>query len=304
MLASNWDENKIRFPIIAQPKIDGVRGLNILGDLYARSLKPFKNRHANSLYGVDKFAGLDGELIAGVDPTTQNLCRSTTSALNSFAGAPRLTWFVFDMFTPTVINLRYQARYDALVRRVEQLNHENVQYVRGITVYDMSSLLEWDQRWLKMGYEGTIIRDPNGFYKQGRSTASEGGLLRIKAFVEEEAEITRVEEGQTNNNPAQTNELGKTFRTTHQENMVPNGQVGNIYGRLLKNVEWRGKIILRKGDEIKVSAGCLTQAERKYYWENQDKIRGKIMKFQFFPQGQKDKPRFPTFQSFRMKEDM
>ena len=38
-LASNYEEGNIQLPTFAQPKIDGVRGLNLDGNLVGRSLK-------------------------------------------------------------------------------------------------------------------------------------------------------------------------------------------------------------------------------------------------------------------------
>jgi hypothetical protein len=45
----------------------------------------------------------------------------------------------------------------------------------------------------------------------------------LNDFTSEEA-ICRIKEGNTNNNVAKTNELGKTERSSHKENMVPNGK--------------------------------------------------------------------------------
>ena len=49
MLAEDFDESKLIFPLIAQPKIDGVRGLNMLGTLTGRSLKTHKKRLYNQV---------------------------------------------------------------------------------------------------------------------------------------------------------------------------------------------------------------------------------------------------------------
>ena len=36
--------------------------------------------------------------------------------------------------------------------------------------------------FLQMGYEGVMIRDPHGYYKNGRSTTNEGTPSSPKAF--------------------------------------------------------------------------------------------------------------------------
>jgi len=43
MKAENAIIEQLKFPLILQPKIDGVRGLNINVQLRTRTLKPFAN---------------------------------------------------------------------------------------------------------------------------------------------------------------------------------------------------------------------------------------------------------------------
>ena len=172
---------------------------------------------------------------------------------------------------------------------------------------NMEELLELDNEWLDLGYEGTIIRDPYKAHKQGRSTVKEGGLLRIKRFIEEEAVVIGIEEGQTNLNEKQTNELGNSFRTTHQENMTPNGQVGSLLCRMLKDVfdpQVKDKLLLAAGQVVTVSPGKLTVKEREHFFQNPHEILEQTIKFKFFPKGGKDKPRFPTYVCIRAAADM
>ena len=42
---------------------------------------------------------------------------------------------------------------------------------------------------LNAGYEGLMLRDPNGIYKFGRSSVKENILLKVKEFMDDEAEI-------------------------------------------------------------------------------------------------------------------
>src|SRR5262245_45806476 len=95
MLASDWDENKIKFPVIAQPKIDGVRALNMYGALTGRSLRAFDNSFSSYMFSRDLFRGFDGEMAAW-EETAPDLCRRTTSALSSHDGEPWLMWHLFD----------------------------------------------------------------------------------------------------------------------------------------------------------------------------------------------------------------
>jgi DNA ligase-1 len=314
MLASDWDEAKIKFPCGLQPKIDGVRGLNMTGRLTGRSLKEHKNRHSTNLFSHPALAGLDGEFAAEVE-THPELCTLTSSALSRIDGEPQLTWHLFDYVTPETVAYAYKDRYSHLEGRVAALKlypdlrdfTAALRVVPLVVCHSMEELLEHENRWLDVGYEGVIIRDLGGMHKQGRSTVREGGLLRIKRFIEEEAEVIGIEEGQTNLNEKQTNELGNSFRSTHQENMVPNGQVGSLTCRMLKDVfdpQKKDKLLLAKGQIVTVSPGKMTADQRKYYFQNPHEIVNQIVKFKFFPKGGKDKPRFPTYVCIRPKSDM
>lgn len=311
MLADDYVEEKLEFPLGAQPKIDGVRGLNMLGNLTGRSLKSHKNKHTTKFYSHSALVGLDGELAAESE-TNPDLCRITSSALSTINGEPYTLWWLFDYITPQTIQLGYQDRYNLLIERIRELYHINNQAWQHLRIVPMvicnslEELLACDARWLEMGYEGTCIRRLDGKHKQGRSTVREMGLLRIKRFVESEALVMGLEEGETNLNEAQINELGKTFRSSHKDNKVPNGMIGNIQCRAMQNIKdaHSGRLLIEEGQLIKVSPGNMIHELRKYFFENQGEIIGKVIKYKFFPKGIKDEPRFPTFQTFRIESDL
>lgn len=299
-LASDWDPAKQKFPVVMLPKIDGVRGLNPGGQFLARSLKKHGNIHLGRFYSEPCLTGFDGE-IAADRWNHPDLCRLTTSATTTREGTPFTIWWIFDLVNQKTAGMGYYDRWkeaEATILRLQQdpLQPSCVGHLRivpAVVVYDMAALEKQDAEWLEMGFEGSILRDPDGKHKNGRCTVREGAYLRIKRFVEEEAYVMGIIEGQQNLNEAQENELGRTFRTSHQENMVPNGMVGAMQVRSLKD-----------GSEFVVGAGSMPHDQRKYFFDNQDKLLGRIIKYQHFPKGVKDKPRFPTFKTFRDKADM
>lgn len=298
MLACDWDKEKIKFPVLAQPKIDGVRGLNLEGRLTGRSLKEHKNRYVTECFSHPWFKGLDGELAAG-PARSQSLCRDTCSALGTITGQPRISWHVFDFITHNTILLPYQMRYEALKTHVAKLvnngasSAECLQIVPYVLIQNQNQLDQIDQHNIDQGFEGTILRDPMGRYKQGRSTVRENGLLRIKRFIEDECIVLNIEEGQSNGNEATINELGHTSRSTHSDNMVPNGMVGTLICCDPKTNE-----------ECRVSAGCMTHEERLYYFRHPEQIIGKVIKRKHFAHGRKDAPRMATFQSIKIPSDV
>ena len=308
MLAEDWDPEVQRFPLIAMPKIDGVRGLNLFGKLTGRSLKAFKNKHVTSLFSHSALIGFDGEFTAERE-THPDLCRLTTSALGTITGQPRVMWNLFDYVTAETAHLPYRVRLDMLKDRCNyikaSLPHigEHLSLVRWQNIDDMPTLDAFKQECANMGYEGVILRGPESPYKNGRSTVREGGYLRIKDFMDAEGVVVSVHEGETNNNEATINALGHTERSTHQANMVANGLVGTLTVRLVAPITTGAKTF-PAGELVTISAGKLTSEERAFYLLHPAEIVGKVVKFQHFPHGVKDKLRFPTFQSIRMKEDM
>lgn len=305
MLATDADESKLRFPLIVQPKVDGVRALNLFGRLTGRSLKEHANKHVTARFSHSKYIGLDGEMaVDSVPYTHEALCRLTTSALNTISGTPSVDWWVFDLITAKTKDLPYAERRQLLELKVRELADPHVRMMPGWLIHSKEQLDAADEWFIEQGFEGTITRDPGKDYKYGRSTVREQGLLRIKRFVEEEAVVIAITEGQHNANEAKTNELGQTERSTHQENMVPNGMVGNLICKALKDVvDHNGNTLIACGQEITVAAGRMPHGDREFYFANPGLIIGMTIKFKFFPKGIKDKPRFPTFQSLRMDSD-
>ena len=88
MLACDWHQQKVKFPLTAQPKVDGVRSLNQNGLLTGRSLKKHENIYITEKYSRKEFHGFDGEMAVGDDPGHPDLCRMTSKALRTREGEP------------------------------------------------------------------------------------------------------------------------------------------------------------------------------------------------------------------------
>lgn len=294
--ACDVDLSKIDREMWVMPKIDGVRALHINGAFQSRTLKPFPNTNLMA-FDWHLLDGLDGELVIG-SPTSGSSCRDTTSGTSTINGprAQDFTWHLFDYINPKELRAPYKVRYEIARSRVEMLGGVSdfglslVPYQVATSVED---ILRLHAEYVGQGYEGSILRDPQGLYKSGRATVSEGAFLRLKDFVEEEAEVLEVIEGEVNNNVATINKLGYTERSSHKANKVGNGMVGSLRC-----------IDLKTDQEIMVSAGRFTHEERKYFFENPNQILGRVIKYRAMPYGKKDLPRFPTFQCFRASFDM
>lgn len=288
MLAAKTDGKNLNYPLLASPKLDGVRALVQGGKLYSRTLKLIPNGYTQAALGKPALNGMDGELIVG-SSCAPDVYRQTTSGVMAFEGEPKVVYFMFD-------------RYDLQLpfyRRLEKVK-ENAKYRTGCCVGFVSheiieryeDLLVYEQDKLALGYEGVMLRHPEGPYKQGRSTEREGWLLKLKRFNDAEADVLWIVELMHNENKAEINELGKIERSSHKANK----RGGNTMGAL--HVRDR-----TTGVEFDIGTG-FGASLRKKIWDNPDKCKGKIVKYKYFAGGVKDKPRFPVFLGWRSIIDL
>lgn len=292
-LATDAVIEKLTYPLKAQFKVDGVRMLVREGKATGRSMKPYKNERLTEYFSQPCFNGFDME-IATTELNDPDLCRITTSQVNTIKGDLPNIAFVFDYITPETEHLEYEDRMFALESYIQNtILPEDVEIITSgsYQVNNKEQLVDLYESALNQNFEGLIIR--KGKYKNGRATIKEADYLRMKPSKDSEGVVLRVEDTFTNNNIAKKNELGYTERSSHQDNKEAKGQIGALW---LKD--------FHSGEEIKVGAGKMTHEQRKYYFENQDEIIGCLVKYKFLGTGQKDKPRHPRYISHRAWEDM
>jgi DNA ligase 1 len=310
MRPKDFQPKNLKFPLWVEPKIDGCRAYNPNGTFLARTLKQFKNLYTTSFYSKPEYIGFDGE-VAAERETHPDLCRITTSAIGTIEGQPYTLWHIFDFITPETKNLPYRQRYAMMKERIIALQAKGLcGHLRIVPYIECNNQQELDaahDRFMELGYEGSCIYKPDAAYKEGNCSKINGPVWRRKDFIDTEAEVLDIIEGETNLNEAQINALGHTFRTSHQENKVPNGKVGCLICRQLEDVFDpldETKILIAKDAVIKVSPGKMTDPEKLDFYANPHKLIKKIIKHKFFPRGIKDKPRFSNYQCIRMEEDL
>lgn len=279
------DLHDLRYPLLASPKLDGVRALIIDGVVMSRTMKPIPNEHVQFLFGRSAYEGFDGELIVG-DPCNSTAYRDTTSGVMSVRGKPDVTFHVFDDYSgPTAFHERL---YRAQVRVRKYAKTSGLKFVEHTELKNPAAVDDYEKKLLALGYEGVMLRSLHGIYKQGRSTEREGYLLKLKRFEDAEATVIGVEELQHNENDR--DEDGK--RTSHKAGKRNGGALGALHVRSIKHAT-----------EFHIGSGFSAE-ERVKLWKARGSLLGKIVKFQYFPTGSKDKPRFPTFLGFRSPVDL
>lgn len=285
------DPAALRYPVLVSPKLDGYRASVQGGVVLSRNLKPIPNAHVQAAFGGSRYEGLDGELIVG-DPAAPDAFRTTASGVTRREGTPDVRFYVFDVAMHDS-KFEFAARLE-YARQVSR-SSSTVIHVSHMLVHSAKDLAAAEEVALATGYEGVMIRDPRGPYKQGRSTEREGWLLKLKRFEDAEAEVLDYEERRHNANTATRDALGHVKRSSHKANKHGTGTLGALLVRGL-NGAYRGRV-------FSVGTGW-TDEERAALWLERESLPGKALKYKFFPLGSKEAPRFPTFLAFINREDV
>ena len=296
MLAINASENlsSLPYPLLSSEKIDGIRCVVKDGVAVSRTLKPIRNRYIQSILANPELEGVDGELVVGA-PNSSTCMRDTNSGVMSYDGEPDFTFYVFDFWK------RPGVQYHKALAHLESLT--NVLAIPQIklhtqrTLHTPRELEAHEYEALDAGFEGLIVRRPDGAYKFGRSTKREGYLLKIKRYHQDEARIIGYKPWMHNANDPVVNELGYTSRPKNQDGLIELPMLGAFV------VEGWSPVLPDTRVQFDVGSG-FTHEERHRLWACREDCIGQHLTYKFFPKGCKDKPRHPIFISFRNPEDM
>jgi DNA ligase-1 len=273
------DLDNLKYPVIVQCKLDGVRCVVKDGVAYSRTMKRIPNKFIQSRLALCSTGIIwDGELLLAYDATFQEI----TSAVMSVEGQPNFVYRVFDCLDRTKPTQNYEDR-------INNITAEGLWFLPYHLTYSKQKLLEIEQDYLT-NYEGIIIRSPSSPYKFGRSTLKEGYLLKLKRFIDCECTILSCHPLLHNSNELETNELGLSKRSSHASGKVKLNLLGKF-----RVVAINGDF---KGVEFDVGSG-FTQAQRKQFWLDKEQMVGQTLKVKYQLRGSKDKPRCPIFLGIR-----
>ena len=283
----------LTYPLVASPKLDGIRCVTLNGRAMSRKLKAIPNDHVRTWIEANVPDGVDGELLLQ-DWTAP--FREVSSAVMKKSGEPKVVFAAFDLLDFASKDQPFEQRMEALLELRMEVWDQDPRYpvrfevVRHVLVESVEDLLDMHQEHQLAGYEGTMVRYPQGPYKYGRSTTREGYLLKIKNFADEEAVVVGFEEQMHNTNAAEKDNLGRTKRSSAKAGKVGKGTLGAL--------------VLRFKDGTKFPCGTgFTDLDRQRIWDNQSMQLGAVAKIKHQPdpggrqEGQK--PRFPVFLGWR-----
>jgi len=201
MLAKKWEdyENKVQFPVYAQPKLDGIRCIATKDGLKSRTGKeitavPHIFESLQPFFAENPDVVLDGELYCDkFDNDFNAICsivRKSKLTEQDVKNAEVIEYHVYDMVDST---MRFKERTD-FIR--DNLWDENcvclMEYIVPVDTFlsNKETLDELYGQWQEQGYEGQMVRldEP---YENKRSKS----LLKRKEFQDSEYKILGWKEG-------------------------------------------------------------------------------------------------------------
>lgn len=303
--AINANPNKLRFPLLASAKIDGVRCSIVeqdgrLAKAVLRSLEDVPNDHIRTQLSRLAFYGLDGEIylpmenrVASKQPLPDY--NDVQSMVMTKAGVQPFTFHVFDDHSEP--DLPYSQRIQNVEKRVARLRAEHgfdwIIAVPHLTVPNEDELMALHKVHLAWGFEGTVVRSRDGVYKQGTSSSVTQDYARIKMKEDAEAVIVGFEELMRNNNPVSKSKTGHTKRLGGRSGHTPSGVLGALVCEMPNGN--RFKIGVFKGISMKV---------RQEMWESRDALLGMLAKYSFMHLTKNGEPRHSVFLGLRDARDL
>jgi DNA ligase-1 len=290
----------IRYPVLATPKIDGIRCVCQNGDVLSREFKPIPNKFIREVLtdltlDFPDSLTYDGELVTLNPDGSYKKFNPIQSDVMSRDGNPDFRYLVFDFIEDNKY-LGYQDRVHNLnnleLRHCPDIYNALASSTRVIRLqptllHNLEDLLSYEEKCLELGYEGICFRDPNSPYKDwtksGRSTVKEGFLIKLKRYETGKAEVLDYYELLHNSNQAETDNFGLTKRSSCAVGMVGGSCLGGLNARDLVS-----------GITFDVGSG-FSQRERKELYKLGGGLKGKHFLYKFFPQGIKEAPRHPIF---------
>ena len=295
------DVKDLPLPCIVSPKLDGIRCLIKDGKLLSRSAKPIPNVQISALLGEllrDTRYVYDGELYIHKAPF-----QTITSNVMAKDREPHkgLKFMAFDILTLSEWNADekktpFDRRLEMLERRFAVRKPGRAESIVQHLVQRRGRISTLFKKFLDMGYEGAMVRSPEGLYKHGRATRKEGTVFKLKSWRDYDGVILSVHEGKQLKEGASgdKDEHGRTKRSFRQEDYEPSGSFGYF------TIDVRDDSL---PDDTTMEIGGwkgLTAELRDSIWSDPDKWIGQWCTFKGMAVGVKDKPRIPK--NFRLRE--
>ena len=269
-----WEQgHKIKFPALAQPKLDGHRCTsqyeNGVVTMWSRTRKPILSipHIVECLENCGLADRFDGELYNHDYKENFEDLTSLITPDEPREGYENIQYHVYDLALPNLCNYD---RNIILDNWRKQFEGTPVHIVETRVVNSKEELLQAYEDFMEQGYEGAIVRNFDGMYVNKRSY----DLQKVKVFDDDEFRIVDIKIG------TKGIMAGKAIficERTREDQQLPAG--------VTFDVKLKGKM-----DDLKL------------YADDKSKVVGKIVTVQYQGYTRKNKkPRFPVALRFRVE---
>lgn len=279
MLARDYEDRYLNYPVFIQPKYDGHRAIWNGQEFHSRNLKSIVSVPGIIESLQTSFDGfpLDGELYSnsGGFSFISSVVRKTKNVKDDDS----IFYVVYDM---PVMNLSFEDRFELLKKKVNEVNHPRVILSETVRIdNNLSRLNVFSDK-----YEGTMIRNASGLYTFGKRSKD---LLKVKDMKDTEAVV-----------------IGTQRRVSYTKNIVDPltpGSKAYSDGTYYKNsdpvlLDRVGALVCRLDNGVEFEIGTGINEATSIEWYNNPPI-GKVVTFQYQELTDDGKPRFPVFLRFR-----
>ncbi len=193
----------IKFPCLIQPKINGVRAtisLDDLGNVQILSKEGLRyeishiedifNLNRDIFYYKDKDGNeaqyvFDGELY--IEGEKLQVISSAVKKFNIHT--PRVIFIAFDLAIPDMTNIARIIKLKELLEFSTYTLSCPIQYITTHKVGNDGFVQKYTDEYIKQGYEGSIMRNPNGLYAFGKRPMD---MVKLKRVIDEEFTIVDI----------------------------------------------------------------------------------------------------------------
>ena len=277
---------KLKMPVLATTKRDGIRGLRLNGTDVSRTLKTIPNK---SICDRAKRlpAGLDFE--HWVEGLEYNEIESIVMSRQHIK-SDEIEFHVLDLYHPTAT---YNDRL-ALVESSIWSDWKDVKFESPTLCITAQELFDFFIRKEQEESEGICFRTPDSPYKMGRSTLREQYLVKLARYSTSEAMILDFIEQFENGNRTKRNAVGMMDRSSNQENMVGKDTLGALVVSDVKT-----------GVVFNIGTGVgWTDKWRQDVWQHRSEYKSKIIAYKYKGFGEKNLPRSPIGKGMRTTIDL
>lgn len=276
MLANKYEKVKhhITFPCFVQRKYDGTRCLSIMRggsvELISRKGKPFcfmdhiRAELAELFKETNDDFYLDGELYS--DELTFQQIVGTVKKSKTKADEEtmlKIQYHVYDCFSLVNLNLPYEYKATLLEKLIGN-KYNYIKMVESVEAHSEEDIYHLHDQFVSEGWEGAIVRNKKLKYELDKRSNE---LLKVKAFMDEEFKIIGVQEA-----------------------------CGNDVGTAIF-------VCKNNGDDRTFSCRPKgTREQRREWFVNFEKYKGKMLTVEFFEKTDEGLPRFPVGKAIRAYE--